>query len=81
MITAKFIGGFMDGEVIALKEPYPYWRFARPQPLPSYADLAKVDISKPAPIHQEVYERDGDKGSVVFYRHSKVATTIRRYYK
>ena len=80
MITAKFIGGFMDGEVMVLKEPYPVWRFPRPRPLHSYANWETIDISKPTPILEEVYERDGDKGSVVFYRHSKVATTIRRYY-
>ena len=81
MITAKFIGGFKDGEVMALKEPYPFWRFTRLQPLPYYADWGKIDIKTTAPIHEEVYERDSDKGSVVFYRHSKVATTIRRYYR
>lgn len=69
----------MDGEVMALKGAYPYYRFPRLQPIPSVIDMSQ-DVSKPVPMHEEVYERDGNKGSVVFYRHSKVAITIRRYY-
>lgn len=77
MYTAKFIGGYMDGEVMALPQPYPQYRFARALPVRVVHDTTPIESTH---IWDETYELDGREGEVLFSRHSKVDKLVRRYY-
>lgn len=70
----------MDGEVMALQHAPRVYRFSRLRPLPTVTERMEQDINKTAPQWTEDYEFDGYIGDATFYRHTKVATTIRRYY-
>ena len=80
MVTAKFIGGYMDGEIIMLERAYPFYRFPRRVPMSSMIVTDK-DPSKTVPIWTEDYELDVEHNRIAFYRHTKVGTSIRRYYQ
>jgi len=66
MYKAKFIGGYMDGEVVTINKVTPTYHFPRMRPL-SFKEIMKEDISKP--LHwAEDYELDSWEGDRVFYR-------------
>ncbi len=78
MITAKFIGGYMDGEIMAIPQAYPQYFFHRFRP-PKVSMTLESGADRVIPWRED-YELDEQRGEVVFYRHSKCSISIRRYY-